>query len=205
MTVWTRETAEPRLAELAPLVAKALGEGWKREKREGGEPTHYIALVHGDERVGLHVSYPYGRLNISGSLNHIKDARGENPYVRGEENPKITASLGKSPEQIARDIERRVLPGYRAVLVKALSIVELRDAHFANTMESALAIAKFVGAIDLDAKGRVSFSCATKLPDLEGSAECNGEAVSISVSDVTVSEASAMLAALMAARKAKKG
>ena len=125
--------------------------------------------------------------------------------MRGEENPKITASLGKSPEQIARDIERRVLPGYRAVLAKALSIVELRDAHFAHTMESAQAIAKFVGAVDLDAKGRVSFSCATKLPDLEGSAECNGEAVSISVSDVTVSEASAMLAALMAARKAKKG
>jgi hypothetical protein len=116
VTIWTRETAEPRLAELAPLVAKALGEGWKREKREGGEPTHYIALVHGDERVGLHVSYPYGRLNISGSLTHIKDTRGENPYVRGEENPKITASLDRSPEQIARDIKRRVLPGYRAVL-----------------------------------------------------------------------------------------
>jgi hypothetical protein len=203
VTVWTRETAESRLAEFAPLVAKALGEGWKREKREGGEPPHYIALIHGDERVGLHVSYPYGRLNISGSLNHIKDARSETPYVRGEENPKITASLDKSPEQMARDIDRRVLPGYRAVLAKALAVVQERNAHFALTAQSAAAIAKVVGAVDIEAKGRVSFSRSRRLPDLEGSAECRGEAVSLSFSDLSVGEVEAMLGVLMLMRKAK--
>jgi hypothetical protein len=42
VTIWDRETAERRLAELAPLVAEALGGGWKREKRDDGvELTQY--------------------------------------------------------------------------------------------------------------------------------------------------------------------
>ena len=203
LTTWTRETAEDRLAEIAPLVARALGEGWAREKRDNVELTHYMGLVHGDERVGLYVSYPYGRLSISGNLNHVRDSRGENPYLRGEENPKITVSLDKSPEQIARDIERRVLPGYRDVLAKALAVVQERNDLFARTAASAAAIAKVIGATDIDAKGRVSFSRSKKLPDLEGSAECSGEAVSLSFSDLTVGEVEAMLGVLMFMRKAK--
>jgi hypothetical protein len=46
VTVWTRETSEARLAELASGVAKALGAGWTREKRDS-EVTHYIDLIHG--------------------------------------------------------------------------------------------------------------------------------------------------------------
>jgi hypothetical protein len=202
MAVWTRETAERRLVELAPGVASALGDGWKREKRQGDELTHFVGLVRGDERVGLHVMFPYGRVSISGSLNHLKDARGEAPYYRTEDNPKITASLDKTAEQIARDIERRVLPGYRAVLAKVLEVVRQRDEHLALTMESAGTIAKVAGAVvDGNMRGCVSFSGSARLPDLDGSAECSGEAVSLSLSDLTVTEVRAILEVLIFRRR----
>ena len=205
MTTWDRETAERRLAELAPLVAQALGEGWKREKRDDGvELTHYMGLVRGDERVGLYISYPHGRLNISGNLKQIRDSRGENPYLRGEENPKITVSLDKSPEQIARDIKRRVLPGYRDVLAKATEIVRERNDLFAKTAASAAAIAKVIGAVDADGNGGVSFSSSKRLPNVEGSAKCDGERVSLSLSDLTLGESASMLSTLILMRKGQK-
>jgi len=207
VTTWDRETAERRLAELASLVAKALSGGWKREKRDDcGELTHYRGLVHGDERVGLYLSYPFGRLNISGRLNQVRDSRGNNPCLRGEENPRITVSLDKTPEQIARDIERRVLPGYRDALAKANEIVRERNDNFARTAASVAAIAKSVGAAaeDVDARGRVSFSSSKRLPNVEGAAKCDGERVSLSLSDLTVGEAASMLATLVLMWKGRK-
>jgi hypothetical protein len=203
VTAWDRETPARRLAELAPLVARALGEGWRREKRDDAELTHYMELIHGDERVGLYVTYPYGRLSVSGNLNQVRDSRGEPPCLRGEEEPKVTVSLDKRPEQIARDIERKVLPGYRNALAKYSKIVRERNAHFAKAAESAAAVAKVVGATGGDAKGRVSFSSSKKLPDVKGPAECSGEAVSLSFSDLNVSEASAMLAVLVMLKRDK--
>ena len=199
MTVWTRETAERRLAELAPAVARALGRGWRHDKRDR-EPTHYTALVRGDERVGLHVGSPYGRLNISGSLKQLKDSRGENPCYPTEDNPSITTSLDRTPVQVARDIERQVLPGYRAILAKAIEVVRQRNKHFALTAESAAAIARVVGATEIDDRLRVSFYRAKKLPGLDGDCTCDGERAALHLPDLSVAEAGAALATLVLMR-----
>ena len=204
MTAWTREAAEARLAEIAPLVARALGEGWAREKRDGAELSHYVGVQRGNERVGIYVAYPYGRLNISGNLDHVRDSRGEASHVREAENPKITVSLDKGPEQIARDIERRVLPGYRDVLAEALAVVSERNARLAKTAKTAAAVAKVVGTNDVDTKGRVSFHGSRELLEVVGSAECNGEEIFLSLGGLSVGEVEAMLGVLLSARRARR-
>jgi len=196
MTIWTRETAEVRLAELAPKVPEALGDGWKREPTKNPDVTHYIALTHGEhERIGLHVAYPYGRVEISGSLSHLRDARGETPYYRSEDNPKITATLSKSPEQIAADITRRVLPGYRAVLAAALHRVVESNAHLSATAAIAAKVAEAIGAKP-DDKGLVDFYRSEAFPEDKSCAKCGSDSVTLHLIDLNVAEACALLAKL---------
>ena len=200
VTAWTRETSEVRLAELAPKIARALGEGWKREPTRNPDVTHYIALAHGDERVGLHVAYPYGRLEISGGVSHLRDSKGEAPYYRSEDNPKITATLSKSPEQIAADITRRVLPGYRAVLAAVLDRIAKANAYLSATAATAAKVAEAIGA-EPGKDGLVDFYRSTAFPDDSGSAKCSGDRVALSLVDLNVSEACALLAELKSCRE----
>ena len=200
MTAWTRESSEARLAELAPKVAKALGDGWRREHNKNPDVTHCIALVHGDERVDLHVAYPYGRVAISGGISHLRDARGETPHYRSEDNPKITASLDKTPEQIARDIERRVLLGYRALLAEVLNRVAESNAHLSATAATAAKVAKAIGLDEPGDSGLVDFYRSAAFPENSSSAKCSGDSVTLNLLDLTVDEACAVLSELKTRR-----
>jgi len=200
VTTWTRETSEARLSELAPKIARSLGEGWRREHNKNLDVTHYIALTHGEhERIVLHVAYPYGRVEISGSLSHLRDARGETPYYRSEDNPKITATRSKSPEQIAADITRRVLPGYRAVLEAVLDRIAKANAHLSATAATAAKVAEAIGA-EPGKDGLVDFYRSAAFPEDSGSAKCSGDRVALNLVDLDVAEARALLAELKSCR-----
>jgi hypothetical protein len=200
VTTWTRETSEARLSELAPKIARSLGDGWRREHNTNPDVTHYIALTHGEhERIGLHVAYPYGRVEISGSLSHLRDAKDEAPYYRSEDNPKITATLSKSPEQIAADITRRVLPGYRVVLAAVLDRIAKANAHLSATAATAAKVAEAIGA-EPGKDGLVDFYCSAAFPEDSGSAKCSGDRVALSLVDLNVTEACALLAKLKLCR-----
>jgi hypothetical protein len=88
VTIWTREIAKPRLAELAPLVAKALGGGWKREKREGGEP--------------IHSSPSFTATNVSGSTSPTPTADSTSPGA----SPTSKTRGVRTPTCAARRIPR---------------------------------------------------------------------------------------------------
>lgn len=104
-------------------IAAALGTDWHTEDGQwtGGEDT-YLCGPNGEQihmMVGRY-RVAAGRAELTGSLNHDGQRLYEHiPY--GSKLPSITVSLAKSPQQIARDIERRLLPTYREIRTETLA------------------------------------------------------------------------------------
>ena len=110
-------------------------------------------LVDPDLHASLYFNHHEGKIHVSCDLP--KDAKGEIPYVEGygqfgKRMPSINTSFNKSPEQIAKDIERRLMPEYLDILMKALSRIASSDAYHSKTEGFAGQIAKLVG---VEAKG----------------------------------------------------
>ena len=105
-------------------------------------------LVDPKLHTSLYFNHHEGKLHVSSDLP--KDAKGEIPYVEGygqfgKRMPSINTSFSKTPEQIARDIERRLMPEYMDVLMKALTRIASSDAYHSKTEGFAGQIAKLVG------------------------------------------------------------
>jgi hypothetical protein len=110
-------------------------------------------LVDHDLHADLYFNHHEGKIHVSSDLP--KDAKGEIPYVEGygqlgKRMPSINTSFNKSPEQIAKDIVRRLMPEYMDILMKALSRIASSDAYHSKTEGFAGQIAKLVG---VEAKG----------------------------------------------------
>jgi hypothetical protein len=92
-----------------------------------GNP-HYLRAHDGPE---LHVTlggfHAEGKLCVSGNYPRDTDGRESAPYT--SDRPRdIYISMGKRPDQIARDIERRLLPPYLEAWEKQLAAVHRRQA-----------------------------------------------------------------------------
>src|SRR6266568_3264784 len=105
----------------AKQIAPELGEGWSAQEGHWvarGEGSD--AFLVGPDDVQLHlVAGGYGRsgrLSIDGRLGD--ELRTHRSY-RGASKTEITVADTKTGAQIARDIERRLLPAWRIVLEKA--------------------------------------------------------------------------------------
>lgn len=103
----------PDIALLAKQIAGELGEGWS-----GGPGHHnYDAFLIGpnDERLQLRDenwrNRQPGRLYILGSLLHVRNHR-----VFGPPGGEISVRPTRPAADIAREITRRLLPGYREAL-----------------------------------------------------------------------------------------
>lgn len=95
------------MAKHAREIARGLGDGWKATPLPG--PGRAAARLHGPDGAELYLitdSYATPlRLEIRGVLDR--------DYVRDSEaHHKITVSVARSADEVARDITRRLLPGY---------------------------------------------------------------------------------------------
>src|SRR5207237_685412 len=109
------------MSELQLLVSKIaplIGEGWHhQEPEEGGD---WRSFAEGPGKMclfftnSLGLGGPKGKLHISGSYpaNYYPRRNGDS------DKAKINVSLNKTPEQIARDIQRRLLPVYAELLAE---------------------------------------------------------------------------------------
>lgn len=166
--------------KIATLTAAALGNGWRTEHGYSTDDSDARLCGPDDEDIHMSQAWEYSRqdrLVLSGSLTgelrtHIHD--NVYPYPRHE----ITVSRSKSAERIARDIERRLLPGYRATLATARRIqrrhqerTAARDALAAELIAALgeLAHRSYSGDVELDDYGR-PFGGEVKLPLGEGCA-----------------------------------
>ena len=115
-------------------------------------------LVDPEAHANLYFNHHEGKIHVSADLP--KDTKGEIPYVEGygqfgKRMPSINTSFNKTPEQIAKEIERRLMPEYMDILMKALSRIASSDSYHNKTEGFAEQIAKLVG---VEAKGnKVNF------------------------------------------------
>jgi hypothetical protein len=189
------QTAEARLAELAPEIGEAIGFSL--------HPMHsrYLELVGPvkNARVGLRVGYPFnGKLEISGRFP-------PGDYYHGQKKVEISVSLSKTAEQIAKDIERRLFPDYE----KALDIVnKAASAHekFTTQVHSlGERLAKLVGgkAEGSTTQKKVSLYRSSKLPEMLGDLEVHGEDVVFDDVRMTYEEAEAVINTLIRMRASR--
>lgn len=104
-----------QLRELCIAIAGELGSGWAIK---GGE-AHWSQQITGPDRQELWISTGYqalDRLQIAG--DYPTDMYGRIPHVR--DSPRITLAANRSPKALARDIQRRLLPGYQLTLKQVL-------------------------------------------------------------------------------------
>jgi len=85
------------------------------EKKD--DSWHYVYMDAKKGEESIHFSsggyQMKDRIRISGSFPRTEKGESVDPYRYGEKRHEITVSLAKTPQQIARDIERRFLPRYR--------------------------------------------------------------------------------------------
>jgi hypothetical protein len=105
-------------------------------------------LVDPSASASLYFCHHEGKIHVSSDLP--KNAKGETPYVSGygqlgKRMPSINVSFDKTPQQIAKNIERRLLPEYLSILEKAVKQIADSDAYYNKTENFAKEIAQVIG------------------------------------------------------------
>lgn len=115
-------------AKTAPAIAKALAalepdkewhvEPLTQQQREDFGPAHINpAFISNDgERIWLWIEEYKRRIEARGSYGQLPNGRQWIPRDANLEDPQPSVSADKAPTQIAADIFRRLLPGYRVNL-----------------------------------------------------------------------------------------
>jgi hypothetical protein len=105
------------IQNLAQAICDALGNGWHPSPRDPEAIYDRQSYLIGDDGAQLYISSTWAgkdKLYISGSEWGVVPKSDKVPY--GIKMPSIQVSDTKTPEQIARDIKRRLLPEYAPVL-----------------------------------------------------------------------------------------
>lgn len=136
----TGETVTPAAAPVWGRIADALGPRWGVAGPAVHRNTYDLAILHGQGDEALRMSRVEGYGSAAGPLparvriHGVYDRLIERGAAEARdhyhvENPSITVSLSKAPRVIARDIARRLLPGYRAALMATLENAARRQAR----------------------------------------------------------------------------
>jgi hypothetical protein len=80
------------------------------------------------------------RIRISGNFPRTERGESVELYRYGEKRHEITVSITKTPEQIARDIQRRFLPRYRELLGGVVERVNKTNQYARTCAQNLLAI-----------------------------------------------------------------
>lgn len=158
-----RENVEVRMCALAPQLAAALGEEWRvvvpTDLAEGKPFRHWRRIVHNDGRaLSMMAQYPNankGRIEIYGELpsidsagrNHISDMR--------LDRVSITVSVGRTPQAIAGEVNRRLLPDYATAYAKASEYIAGVNRHLAEQASAATTLARLMGVKAPSQDGRM--------------------------------------------------
>jgi len=142
-------------ADLAAALSGATGIVW-REPRESYNPDYHLTLAPaggGGLPLYIHADHARGRVRVT--VGSIPDRDGRAvwwqdvapwlPATGREAAPEMSAALGRSPEDIARDIARKMLPAMlraRPWFAKHMESVQAASDQY----DSALAMLRGLGA-----------------------------------------------------------
>lgn len=129
-------------------LADALEGKWKVFPGHWGTCDRFVRSAAGE---GLHVQEGdfAGRLAVTGEYGvgdeNLYDfwPQGKNRWVLRSHG--ITVSAAKSPAQVARDVERRLLPAYRLALAEARAKKKVHDEREAATARLVAELAGILG------------------------------------------------------------
>jgi len=112
------------LNDAAPKIAAAPGLNWTVQPEIDSNRSDGMAHLDGPDGLKLWLSTtwgPAGMLHVSGSWPRGTNGQSYQPYKSNGDRQKysINVGLAKTPEQMAREIERRLLPAYRTALAEA--------------------------------------------------------------------------------------
>jgi hypothetical protein len=131
-------TTEKSLRELAQEIAQALGPDWRFSTKFDAEDAQdrkpWRSRIDGPDSQALFLSNtwgPKGMLHVSG---RTPDGIDHQTQVSIGTLPSINISLTKTPEQMAKDISRRLLPEYQAFLAKLFE-QHRKDSEYKNGIE----------------------------------------------------------------------
>lgn len=160
-----RQETERRIVAILPEVAAFLnngaGHGWRQDDadEDGDREWRRRQLSHEDGRRLTFYAEQNGkgtRIGVSGSWPQTGSGSQLTPRycLRDSEiadkTTEITVSGEKTPEQIARDVARRLLPDYSELFGKLRDVARQRDDHRAQVIATANRIADALGARRVD-------------------------------------------------------
>ena len=109
----------------------------------GDHSTKTAHVINGNVRlwIGNDTWGAKGRITISGCYPRAEDGR--RPY--GTESHEITVTEKKTPQQIAKEIERRLLPKYLPDLEKAVKQIQEHEDYVGTRIRNMRELAQFAG------------------------------------------------------------
>jgi hypothetical protein len=178
-------TSQADFQNLVASVGEALPGNW--DLKPYGEDNWACALFDLDSHLRLFfrpVEWKDAtKIEIRGEIP--KDSRGQEPYLpsvpTGHKMPSIKMAGSKSPEQIARDIERRLLPEVIPLVEEALARISQAETYYTKVTSVTQEIAQLLGvSVKPDAK-TVSFYHSPYPPFAEniGSANIGSDEVEL--------------------------
>lgn len=190
-----------RISEIAALFPGAVvtndADGFAQGFKLQGEEKLWVSYNGwGAKGHRFHISCCWVQSKVDGTQFTCRDVS------RGEA-PGISVDADKSNEQIKRDIERRLLPDYRALLVQVIDRRDNHDRYILGRNKTARAVA---GACGGSVWGQGHYPYNVSLP-CGGNAEASDSSVSFkfSVSVERAQELAALLAKWHAQDVAKEG
>ncbi len=163
---------------LTQAIALAMGEGWTAEAR-----AHNDVLVSPDMRL-------YCRLGSYGSNRHLHimlDTQGLSQYRGyGYDIPDIGVNPDRSPESIARDIQRRLLPDARRVYAE-LKVAGQRDAEYNDKRYATLAkVSTAIGIMPRKPLSSHDYQAYGSIGSVNVEAHCDSETVRLDLRSLPV-------------------
>ena len=182
----------------ADAVAKALGDGWAyAQNRDADGKPPWFATITRPDGAGLHLSREYrtGRYQWSGT--YPRDTKGQDHMPYNATRPSITTSPDKAPEQAARDVTRRLLPEYLALLEQCQARVAQANDYATTTARNAAKLAAMLNTVP-DERPRNGDACVRfHRGEYYGDVTVNGESIRIDVRSLTVEQAARVLRVLV--------
>jgi hypothetical protein len=196
-----RQGAERRLVEIASPVAEALG-----YELVGRDDTHVAEMLSPEGfRVYLNPGWQGGYDKLSISVDWPRDDNGQQVMSSYDaRTPRINVSMSRRPGEIAKEIERRLLPDWLPMWEEAQRrIASSRRKHEGDTKSNAVRLAEIVGvdASEVDRNGRFSLYRSEIFPESISDVKVSGDSVTLEL-HTYVAGAEEILKALV--RLAKK-
>lgn len=190
----TREELTVELYEHAARVANALPGAWTARRGE------WWAEVRNDEAPAevLHVSRNGdGRYHWSGI--YPRDAQGQDQVPYRTARPTITTGPAQPVARVARDVARRLVPAYRALLAEVQARIDEANDYAAQTTRSTDRLARVLGASSR--AGRDADRLFVYAGEVSGDLQISGDSVRLDLRGLTAEQAERALRVVLEGAK----